>query len=98
MMNGLFTAEEFARIQAMIREKVEKKLRARLGMEEVTESRLMSRRDGLTVSEGICPRCRKPMERLQKIENVIRWQCLPCDRIFRIVDPRDEINRLTGGK
>lgn len=97
-MKGLFTPEELARINAMIREKVERKLKARLGMEEVTESRMMSRRDGLTVSEGICPRCRKPMEKLEKIQNVIRWQCAPCDRIYRIVDPRDEINRLTGGK
>lgn len=93
-MKPLFTPEQVRQLN----EAIGRRFRQRMGAEPLTTTRLMSRRDGLAVTEGMCARCRKEMTRLPKLNNVIRWRCEACDVTYRIVDPRDEVNRLTGGQ
>lgn len=94
MFNPLFNHREVHEIEQAMR----KRMRQRMGMDPEMPSKLLGRKPGLAVMEGICPHCRKPMERLDKAGNTIRWKCEKCQSIYRIVDPKDEINRLTGGK
>lgn len=93
-MRGLFTPQQLKEINDII----SRRMRQRMGMEQKVDSKLMSRKDGLAVSEGICPKCRKEMHRIGKVGKEIHWSCQPCEVVYRIVDPRDEINKLTGGK
>lgn len=92
-MKEFFTTLELKDLNALITQR----FRARMGMDQIVVTRLISRRDGLTVSEGMCPHCRKEMVKMPKIQNMIVWRCEGCDIKYRVVDPKDEINRLTGG-
>lgn len=52
-------------------------------------SRLLPRRDGLKVCEGICPHCKRELMRLS-----VRYFCPPCGSFFVIRDPKDDIEDL----
>lgn len=69
---------------------------ARLAGRNIVASKLMPRRRAVYVMEGLCPYCREELQRLGKENNVVTYRCRHCDKGFRIVDPKDEIDRLTG--
>lgn len=95
-MNELgFTPEEMQQINSAI----QKRFRARMAAqaEPIKTSMLLERKKGLAVTEGMCPHCRKEMERVGKVGTEIHWRCVPCGSLFRVVDPRTEIDNLIGG-
>lgn len=78
--------------------KVTRRAAKRMNSNQVhlVESKLLSRKDGNAVMEGICHHCRKELTRIGKEGSTIIWQCNPCSIRFRVVDPRDEIDKLVG--